>query len=387
MSTPPKCFRDYTAPNQRISPIPWHVQPYELIPHIVLQRDHVDGAYRVYLVAFEPEQKITAGVAAMYTGGHAFHVAYDVLRVNNARDLSLDARDPRFHRLEKYFKKRLIIVNLPRTNAVKKIVYGLVPHAGRFRFVDGKQNVTTVADYFARENKPVSIPCGFCEVVKGQFYRGKVPEENSRGVQDFATARPTDRLRAIETGFLHKARLPSPVRRYQPPRLLISKYTYQVGQYKHPDLIQDPEMMIEPSPLGISGRILNAPGLQYGGGHLQHPVKGAWNVKEKQLHTPKKLIVLGVVNLGSEIPSHVVEDFARDLQVCCNRPGMGVSDWAYFQDDGNPQATKQAWVSSFSSVLLLMVKEMHTFMGQRNLDPTRVHIIVLVIIPQNAADV
>ncbi|KAL4269389.1 hypothetical protein AB1N83_003014 [Pleurotus pulmonarius] len=314
MSTPPKCFRDYTAPNQRISPIPWHVQPYELIPHIVLQRDHVDGAYRVYLVAFEPEQKITAGglsrwrgstwawvdvpVAAMYTGGHAFHVAYDVLRVNNARDLSLDARDPRFHRLEKYFKKRLIIVNLPRTNAVKKIVYGLVPHAGRFRFVDGKQNVTTVADYFARENKPVS------EVAK------------------------------------------------------------PVGQYKHPDLIQDPEMMIEPSPLGISGRILNAPGLQYGGGHLQHPVKGAWNVKEKQLHTPKKLIVLGVVNLGSEIPSHVVEDFARDLQVCCNRPGMGVSDWAYFQDDGNPQATKQAWVSSFSSVLLLMVKEMHTFMGQ-----------------------
>ncbi|KAL4254713.1 hypothetical protein AB1N83_013043 [Pleurotus pulmonarius] len=217
-----KCFRGYTAPNQRISPIPWHVQPYELIPHMVLQRDHVDGAYRVYLVAFEPEQKITAGglsrwrgstwawvdvpVAAMYTGGHAFHVAYDVLRVNNARDLSLDARDPRFHRLEKYFKKCLII--------------------RRFRFVDGKQNVTTVADYFARENKPVwypdvfgfitsrpndahkqVFPAEFCEVVKGQF----LPEESSRGVQDFATARPTDRLRAIETGFLHKVRLPSPL--------------------------------------------------------------------------------------------------------------------------------------------------------------------------------
>ncbi|KAL4254715.1 hypothetical protein AB1N83_013044, partial [Pleurotus pulmonarius] len=89
----------------------------------------------------------------------------------------------------------------------------------------------------------------------------------------------------------------------------------------------------------------------------------------------------------------MVEDFAHGISKCA-ATGW---EWAYFQgNNANEQATKKVWVSS-SSVLSLMVglsqkltealEEMRKFMEQRNLDSTPVPILLVVIIPQNAADV
>lgn len=112
----------------------------------------------------------------------------------------------------------------------------------------------------------------------------------------------------------------------------------QAQQYLTNDLIHDGGMSIDFEPLKINGRILNTPGLQYGGGppfvcpppflprlsidpRSQNPENGAWNVMKKQFHTAEALSVWSVVNFEPSIPNQVVEGFARSLQACCNRLG------------------------------------------------------------------
>lgn len=55
--------------------------------------------------------------------------------------------------------------------------------------------------------------------------------------------------------------------------------------------------------------------------YLQSPQNGAWNVVNKKFHTPERLGVWSVVNFELSIPEQVVENFARNLQVCCNKLG------------------------------------------------------------------
>ncbi|KAF9501264.1 Piwi-domain-containing protein [Pleurotus eryngii] len=339
---------------------------------------------------------IDISMAAMYKSGSVLDVALDVLGARDIRALSFDARDPKFRKLERYFKKRMITVHTPAMQGVKRMIYGLEPKAGHFRFNKESGESLTVESYFRRLNNPVRypdafgiiisrpnddhkqiIPAEFCKVVPGQFYKGKIPEDIQSGaIQKFSTMRPEERLKAIQTGHIGGKDLPGPAQ-----------------QYPTNDLIHDGGMSIDFEPLKINGRVLDTPDLQYGGGQPFSPQNGAWNVVNKKFHTPERLGVWSVVNFELSIPEQVVENFARNLQVCCNKlgefcrtscsfaisylfnlAGMGVADCVFY-GKGNPQAPQKTLNQAFG--------EMRTFMEQHKLNPN--HILILAILPQNAA--
>ncbi|KAF4578546.1 hypothetical protein EYR36_000353 [Pleurotus pulmonarius] len=320
---------------------------------------------------------IDISMAAMYKSGSVLDVALDVLGARDTRALSLDARDPKFRKLERYFKKRLITVHTPAMQGVPKVIYGLEPRAGHFKFSMDSGESLTVESYFRRQNHPVRypdalgiiisrpndshkqvIPAEFCKVVPGQFYKGKIPEDIQSGaIQKFATMRPDERLRAIRTGSVGNNQLPGPAQ-----------------QYVTNDLIHDGGMSIDFEPLKINGRVLNTPGLQYGGGPPFNPENGAWNVMKKQFHAPEALSIWSVVNFEPSIPNHAVEGFARSLQSCCNKLGMRVNDCAFF-GSGSAQAPQKSLNAAFN--------EMRRLIAQHKLNPN--HVLILVILPQNAA--
>ncbi|KDQ33827.1 hypothetical protein PLEOSDRAFT_21640, partial [Pleurotus ostreatus PC15] len=320
---------------------------------------------------------IDISMAAMYKSGGVLDVALDVLGARDIRVLSFDGRDPRFRKLERYFKKRMITVHTPAMQGVRKMIYGLEPKAGHYRFNLESGESLTVESYFRGQNKPVKypdafgiiisrpnddhkqiIPAEFCNVVPGQFYKGKIPEDIQSGaVQKFSTMRPEERLKAIQTG--------------------------NAQQYPTNDLIHDGGMTIDFEPLKINGRVLDTPTLQYGGAQPFNPQNGAWNVVNKKFHTPERLGVWSVVNFELSIPEQVVENFARSLQVCCNKLGEFCHTSCLFAILYLFNLAGMGMNQAVAGTLNQAFGEMRTFMEQHKLKPN--HILILAILPQNAA--
>ncbi|KAG5222566.1 Argonaute protein [Salix suchowensis] len=265
---------------------------------------------------------IDISMAAMYKSGSVLDVALDVLGARDIRALSFDARDPKFRKLERYFKKRMITVHTPQCRSYFRRLNNPVRYPDAFGIIISRPN---------DDHKQI-IPAEFCKVVPGQFYKGKIPEDIQSGaIQKFSTMRPEERLKAIQTGHIGGKDLPGPAQ-----------------QYPTNDLIHDGGMSIDFEPLKINGRVLDTPDLQYGGGQPFSPQNGAWNVVNKKFYTPERLGVWSVVNFELSIPEQVVENFARNLQTLNQAFG-----------------------------------EMRTFMEQHKLNPN--HILILAILPQNAA--
>ena len=188
-----------------------------------------------------------------YKSGHLIDIAFDVLNKRNVRDLELNERSPAFRKLESFFKKlhiKITIGNAERRRTIK----GLVSDAGNFSFSkDGMMTTIAVRDHRSHHahdiaftshliqdhfmetynfairypriigicvspksaENPVIYPAEICEVLPGQFFKKKIPEElQGKVVLDFATMRPSQRLDLIRKGIDARgasAKCPTPV--------------------------------------------------------------------------------------------------------------------------------------------------------------------------------
>ncbi|KAJ8455319.1 hypothetical protein ONZ45_g18978 [Pleurotus djamor] len=212
-------------------------------------------------------------MAAMYQRGPVINIAMRVLGVRNMRDLYVDRNTSEFRKLEKFFKNLRVTFNSPGMRRMRtKRVLGLQARAGHFEFEENGKH-TTVAEYFRSKSKDQAnptiirfpqcfgivvsikggnkgvVPAELCDVVKGQLYRGKLPEDVlSNAIQTFAKMRPDRRLRAIQDGNVDGHSLESPAQ-----------------QYKTNDIITDAGMQISREPLKVDGRVLDATQVVYGG--------------------------------------------------------------------------------------------------------------------------
>lgn len=129
----------------------------------------------------------------------------------------------------------------------------------QFKLRDGRQ--ISVAEYFrSTMNRPLRypdlpcvevgsgalIPLELCNVPEGQIMRKQVPPEKTKDVLEFATKKPTDRLRSIKNG--------------------LSVLSYGQSEY-----VRQFGMRVDPNvaPLSVNARILPPPTLKYGVGSRQ----------------------------------------------------------------------------------------------------------------------
>ncbi|KAG7453294.1 Piwi-domain-containing protein [Guyanagaster necrorhizus] len=148
---------------------------------------------------------------------------------------------------------------------------------------------TNVAQYYARANRPLRyaniiciqtakgavIPLERCYILRGQLSRAELSPDATRAMVEFATKKPDDRLRAIQTGI-------------------------QVLAYGQSQYVRDFGLDIKSAslPMDIPARILNAPELKYGQGSKQELVRprdGAWNLVDKKFFRPMSFGVWMVV--------------------------------------------------------------------------------------------
>ncbi|KAJ8494715.1 hypothetical protein ONZ45_g13146 [Pleurotus djamor] len=310
-------------------------------------------------------------MAAMYQRGPVINIAMRVLGVRNMRDLYVDRNTSEFRKLEKFFKNLRVTFNSPGMRRMRtKRVLGLEPRAGHFEFEENGKH-TTVADYFRSKstdqanptikfpqcfgivvsirggNKGV-VPAEMCEVVEGQLYRGKLPEDVlSNAIQTFAKMRPDRRLRAIQDGNVDGHSLESPAQ-----------------QYKTNDIITDAGMQISREPLKVDGRVLDATQVR--------PRDGSWNLLGKQFYQAATVHVWAFINFIDGLDhNQVIRPFAKQLAASCISHGM------------EPFGYRNGHPINFENILNNTVNEMHAYFNRIRRYPDRV--LFIILLPQNAA--
>ncbi|RDB21168.1 Protein argonaute [Hypsizygus marmoreus] len=219
-------------------------------------------------------------ITAVYAKGDLITVCLLFLnKGNDVRLLTGDERDENFRALEKHLHN--LLINVVTTGNRTKAIRGLVPSAGKYEF-SKDDRVTTIEEHYkeahnrtikhpnafgVRLTKPnapfqVIVPAELCTIIPGQLYRKRIPDHLTKAVVDFATVKPNDRLRQIQTG---DGAMESPVK-----------------GYKNSEFILEAGMTIETRPITIKGRILDTPSLRYGGDREVKPRDGSWNVKGQQ---------------------------------------------------------------------------------------------------------
>ncbi|KAG9022175.1 hypothetical protein FRB95_000611 [Tulasnella sp. JGI-2019a] len=178
-----------------------------------------------------------------------------------------------------------------------------------FPLVDG--NMTTIAAFFSMANgralthpKVLSVklsskayvPMELCEVVEGQPMKKQVPADLFKGVLDFSTCRPEERLRSIMNGI-------------------------QVLQYGNSTYLRDFGININPTPMLIQGRVLPAPVLQYAGSEIR-PKNGQWNMRGKKLWKPVQICGCVMINYDSQFNRHRQAKMINELEAACLSVGI-----------------------------------------------------------------
>ncbi|KAJ7756889.1 argonaute-like protein [Mycena maculata] len=271
-------------------------------------------------------------VAAMYMPGPLIDVALAVLNARDPRRLAIrDERSDDFKRLERHFKKRLIMVKTSGNRT--KTVHGLVPGpVGQYEFQPGSGSATTVgAHYQAAHNIrlafpdtigvvtsgrgapfKVVIPIELCTMLPGQLYKKKLPPDATATVVGFAAMRPADRLRTIRRGTSTSAARPGE---------LLSP----VQEYANSEFMVEAGMLVDQNTISISGRMLPVPSLIYNNRKQVSPRDGGWNVVGSRLYAPQNMLKWAVVNFDPHhIPQQVLQGAARNLAHCCQELGMRV---------------------------------------------------------------
>ncbi|KAH8829523.1 Piwi domain-containing protein [Flagelloscypha sp. PMI_526] len=227
-------------------------------------------------------------VAVMVQAGLALNVIMERLNLRDVRYLEVERTDPKFKDAEKFLKKLRISL---APNGRKKIVRCLEPRAGLFTFSDQNGQQMTVQQYYqqrynirikyprafginisgANSDNPAIIPLECAEIVAGQFYRKKLPEDVLRQMVRISALRPTARRNFIESG--------NQQQNFQTPLT-----TYTRSEY-----IAESGMRVEQQLVTVQGGILPTPRIIYGKNGSAEVSRGGWNSLKHTLHTPEKL--------------------------------------------------------------------------------------------------
>ena len=115
-------------------------------------------------------------------------------------------------------------------------------------------------------------PAEICEVLPGQFFREKIPEElQGKVVLDFATRRPSQRLDLIRKGIDARgasANCPTPVNPVAssfPLKLPNNVLLCQIMEYTPSKAMLNAGMQVSPDPVSVPGRLLPTPKIAFGG--------------------------------------------------------------------------------------------------------------------------
>ncbi|KIO29143.1 hypothetical protein M407DRAFT_21713 [Tulasnella calospora MUT 4182] len=131
-------------------------------------------------------------------------------------------------------------------------------------------------------------PLEVCQVVPGQFYRSTLNPDQTRGMVDFSTSRPEVRLQSIRDGL-------------------------QALQYGSSTYLQDFEINVDPNPLTIKGRILPTPTLLYGRNATIQPRDGQWNMRDKTLYKPEKILGCAIIVYDRRFNDRQLEHVKRSF--------------------------------------------------------------------------
>ncbi|KAF5387039.1 hypothetical protein D9615_001654 [Tricholomella constricta] len=263
---------------------------------------------------------IDTSVSAVYAAGELVNVCLDFLGRKDVRDLSMDGKHPSFRALEKHLEN--VLINTRTTGKRTKSIKGLVPYAGRFEFSRDEKD-TTVQEYYKdaynmtlkfpniigvrlsgkKATFPVVVPAELCTILPGQLYTKRLPDHLTKVMVDFATIKPNDRLRQIESG---ETGLESPVNGYAKSEFLV-----EAG------------MVIETRPITIKGKLLDTPNLWYGEKRQVKPRDGAWNLKGQKLQNPRPMSCWAVINFcPATLRINQCENYMKSLAESCRILGM-----------------------------------------------------------------
>ncbi|KAL1722557.1 Piwi domain-containing protein [Schizophyllum commune] len=275
---------------------------------------------------------IDTTVAPFIAGGSLLGFMMGVLETGNLRSLELQRNEQNFVKLERALKKLQITVTYNR--ATTKIIRGLEPNAGRYRFYNDQQGreMTIQEHYKTAYNydvvhpkivgvrltgvnapKPVIVPAELCTIKPSQFYKRKLSEDMVTQVVKFATLKPDLRRSMIEHGLGNDRHDQSPIAHYEN-----SSNIRAAGM----DIGKQLEM--------VQGRMLMPPQLTYGSpvkaqlGPSEVPRGGQWNLVRKLLADARPLDNWAVVNF-TNLHSDLVVKFVKSLSQACNTLGMQAS--------------------------------------------------------------
>ncbi|KAF8184938.1 ribonuclease H-like domain-containing protein [Mycena galopus ATCC 62051] len=255
---------------------------------------------------------IDTSMAAVYESGLLHEVAMHVLGVRSTRDLTLaDESDSKFRKLQGHLKNRLIKT---RTTGDKtKTIHAIVPGPiGRYTFMKDGRNTTIQEHFRAAYNItlqhpvtfgvrvsgrnapfPVIVPAELCAIIPGQLYKRRLPPSATAAAVDFATQRPSDRMRSITGGT--NAGVQSPIQ------------GYSASEYVH-----DSGMVVDQRPITLQAKLLAHPRMEFHKSDLM-PNNGAWNAVGRIFKSSKSLMRWAVVNFDTRVDETLVNDIIRAL--------------------------------------------------------------------------
>lgn len=146
--------------------------------------------------------------------------------------------------------------------------------------------------------------------------RKQVPPDLVKGVLDFSTSRPEQRLQSIRNGLqVSRAEIAFiPLESLYPLRV-------QVLQYGNSSYLRDFGIDVDPNPMLIQGRVLPTPTLQYAGSEIR-PANGQWNMRDKKLWRPVEIKGCVMINYDNRFDQQSQRSMIEGLEEGCRSVGI-----------------------------------------------------------------
>ncbi|KAJ3822248.1 ribonuclease H-like domain-containing protein [Lentinula raphanica] len=321
---------------------------------------------------------IDTTMTTVYNKGPLLDLCMEYLQLRDTRGLQFNERNgPNFHKLEKFLKHLRVTL---QTTRKAKTIHGLVPNASKYVFNKNGTELT-VEEYLkatynihvqypnlvgVRLTKPnaehqIILPLEVCSVIPGQFYKQRLPDHLTSEVVRFATLNPSERLRAIAGGGAsNQTMADSPIL-----------------NYTNSDVIAESGMEIDTEPITVRGELLALPKVKFKNDDLV-PYNGGWNVVNRTLYRAAPLNCWGVVSFLETGGNQVIDAAIRGTMQCARNLGLDVSQ-------AGPCAVQSGSGHAVEQVLNHTLAQMRSKFP--NLETIRPRPLLLVILPQNAAEV
>ncbi|KAF5318016.1 hypothetical protein D9619_012255 [Psilocybe cf. subviscida] len=229
--------------------------------------------------------------AVVYKHGNLLNLAMSEMGLRDAHRLRLQENELDFRKLQDFLKG--VEITLPAAGGTRrtKKIRGLVPSAAEYLFNNESEGRDmTVKDYWEanygvvirnrnivgvrltgkNHPRPQVVPLEVCEVVPGQLYKKKLPDNLVGEMVRFSAVSPAERWARIQRG---------------------------ANQHTNSQHLAESGMQINNQPVTVQGLLLPVPDLEYApNSRPVTPRDGKWNVVNTQFHDPKTLEYWALIN-------------------------------------------------------------------------------------------